>query len=335
MKEAIINNKKDTANNTNEKSKKKDKASSTFIANHNNNINNKEALKDNNEILNVLEADYKSNNDIYSNDGNNLSKGKKNSFLKKNNKKLPSASTNATVNKLKKNFKSLVRYNEIFKNTDIKSLSASKGSTFLSKLQNDIFSCYRDLNALAILVDSDSELKIAVKDLFSCEDFIEQCSMYAYNLYSYVKMFQYKNYNLNNGVKNNNFSATSNDSTENTQNKTFKFKSEDLDSLRQIRFEEIHRLDSKPAMSLSQNQANNLADFKEEKINMEGEKSILRINRLSNSRLKDLNNSIVRSEMLLSNVILSSSAALNSFALSSSNLAVDSSKLLSKVDADK
>jgi tRNA A37 N6-isopentenylltransferase MiaA len=272
---------------------------------------------------------------MYNDDDNNLSKGKKSSFLKKNNKKLPAASTNAAVNKLKKNFKSLVRYNEIFKNTNIKALSASKGSAFLSKLQNDIFSCYRDLNALAILVDSDSELKNAIQTWFNCEDVIEQCSMHAYNLYSYVKMFQYKNYNLNNNAKTNKFSSTSTDGTENNPNKTFKFKSEDLDSLRQIRSEEIHRLDSKPAMSLSQNQANNLSDFKAEKINMEGEKSILRVNRLSNSRIKNLNNSIVRSEMLLSNVILSSSNTLNSFALSSSNLAVTSSKLLSKVDNNK
>lgn len=329
MKENIINNKK---NITNEKSKRNPKASSTFIVKRHNDVNKEENLKDTDEILNVLEADYKLNTDMYSDDNSNFSKDKKNSFLKNNNKKLSSASADIAVIKLKKNFKSLVRYNEIFKNTNIKSLSASKGITFLNKLQNDIFSCYKDLNALAILVDSNSELKIAVKNMFNCDDIIEHCSMYAYNLYSYIKMFQYKNYNLNTNIRNNKFSAASNDSNENHVDKSFKFKSEDLDSLRQIRSGEIHRLGSKPSMSLSQNQANNLSHFKAEKINMEGEKSILRINNLSNSRLRDLNNSIVRSQMLLSNVIFSSSAALNSFALSSSNLALDSSKLLSKMN---
>ena len=276
--------------------------------NNTNNINH--LSTDNKPIINVLEDDYKficNPSSSTNNENVNISpqfETRKNSSLKhKKDNHLSSKTYSPNKIKKKENIKELDRIifilkseyrlttsvQESFEYSDFNSMADNKRNAILNKLQDTVFSSFEKLNQLSKLSNSNNEIKEALQEIFKLEDITNQSAMHAYNIYSFMKMYQYKR----------NFNNTNNDGSTNK----LRFNKKQFDSVKFARDSEIRRLDKKSSSSLSSNESLNLNSLKQERSEMEGCKSIIRLNNLYKSRIGYLKSEIANSKKALSGKI--------------------------------
>lgn len=291
--DTILENKKNTPvrkKDTAVKKKDATKSSNGVDASNVKDDNSKKDTSSKYDILNLLLADYKpilkdDDEDNY----DNIKEGASKKFVPSKNKTQPSSQKDlyTVINSLQSHYKCVFETYKFFKTLKLDSMTSKKSNFWLNLLSNRIFSSFQELSKLSMFASSNSDIKDSLSQFYKQEDVFSECTMFAYDLYSLIRLVQYQK----------------NNDRKSTNNKHFKFRSKEFDSIKFIRDSEIKRLDSKSTKTLSNGESSNLSDFKNERLYMEGYKSQIRLNNLTKELSNDLDKTLIKSSQALNGII--------------------------------
>lgn len=248
--------------------------SKSLIVNNKNNV----STKNTEDLIYVLENEY---SPIFNSEKNtNYTKD----FLPNKNKKTQqSKNINEIIFTLKSDYSNISNVYKKFNYYNFDSLSDDKRNSILNTLEESVFSNFNSFNMISKLANSNLEIKFALQEIFKIDDISNKCAMYAYNIYSFMKMYQHKK----------NFTKNKN------SNKAVIFNKKNFDSLKFIRDSEIKRLDNKSSNSISYTESLNLQMLKSERSDIEGVKSNIRLENLTKTRTQTLKEDIFNSSRVL------------------------------------
>lgn len=249
-------------------------------------------------------------------------------FLPSRNKKDPEhvKNLNRIINTLKNDYRNLTEIYDSFQKYNFSSVDIIKSNKFLNNFEKKSFTIFKDLDTIHKSINNDNQLKIIINKIFKTDDISAHCVMYAYNIYSFIKMFHYtKNISSETNTKKRNSSSVLN----NVNN--FKFKKEQFDLLKEVRDDKIKYIESKTSNNTTSEESSNLKKLRDERSIMEGYKSNIRLNSININQTQNLNDSIKNSKKLLNGIVFNAhiipSNNLEDFALKSADLALMCSKL--------
>jgi len=262
------------------------KSSSKSTNNHKNNKNN-----NNKENINIH---HNNSNAVNSSNTNEKSSYfLKNYIPNKNKNKVNMKHLDEILNTLKGDYMCLNELFGTFQKYDFSSIDNVKSNKILNDLESKVFNRYRSLNNISKIINSNIELKDTLSSICKAEDITSQCAIYAYNIYSFIKMFHYsKNHNIDTNSSKKQTSSSGSDNNKRNSN----FKKEEFDSLKSIRDEEIKILQSKSTDNINSEEYSNLNMLRNERSIMEGYKSNLRLNSIQKVRTEDLRDDIRNSK---------------------------------------
>ncbi|VDG69797.1 Uncharacterised protein [Clostridium carnis] len=226
---------------------------------------------------------------------------------------------NEIINTLKGDYMSITELFQTFQKYDFSSIDNVKSNKILNDLESKVFNRYRSFNNISRIINSNIELKNTLSSICKAEDIASQCAMYAYNIYSFIKIFHYKK---NNNIGSKSLKKHTYSSSNNQKNS--KFKKEEFDPLKSSRDEEIKILQNKSTDNISSEEYSNLNTLRNDRSIMEGYKSNLRLNTIQKTRTEDLSNDIRNSkksiDKLIFNAPIMSFNNLNKLSLNGFNL---------------
>ena len=214
---------------------------------------------------------------------------------------------NEIIINLKKDYFNLNEIFDTFQKFNFSSVDDSKGIEILNYLEEQIFNKLKNLNNIDKLAKSNENIKNTLNLIFKSEDITAQCVMYAYNIYSFIKMFHYDKEHLHKTYIEKTLSPSSSSSDDNNKNNKHRFNKLQFDSLKFIRDEEIHISDLKTSDSLTLQEHFNMNTLKNDRSIMEGIKSNIRLEQIEKTRAKNLTMDIRNSKKSLNNFFSNSS----------------------------
>lgn len=190
---------------------------------------------------------------------------------------------------LKSDYRNINKTYISFKKLQKAKIDKKKLNLTLNSIESSLYENLKQLNTVSKTVDGNENIKSALNDIFNYDDIAAHASLFAYNIYSLIKMFHFnKNYDYDKKQRKN------------------KFKKHDFDTLKLLRDEAISSLQSYPSLKLSSNQKLNLQILRKDRLDMEGLKSNLRLKSLSDSRNKELNYYLVNTKYKLDGIMFNS-----------------------------
>ena len=267
------------------------------------NYDKKENLPDKDDLS--PEIDNVKNNQYRKNIKKNSSKSK-NYLPSKNKDRKHFENLNEIIITLKKDYMNLNQIFDSFQKSDFSSMDDSKCNKILNMLEEQVFLKFKSFNNINKLANSNEHLRNTLSLIFKSEDITSQCIMYAYKIYSLIKMFHYDKDHLHKNYLKKPRSSffLGGDNINNTKNN---FKKKQFDSLKFARDEQIKIFDLKTSDELSTEDQANLNTLKNHRLIMEGYKSNLRIDTIEKDRVKDLTLDIRNSKKFLSSFFFNSS----------------------------